>query len=149
MGREKRLETSDESQNDATQRGREAGHLTRLITWRSVVRVHPSPFTVFVSINEREVEVIGKKVLVRTYSAGVHFGTLVSLSGLQCVLSGARRIWRWKGANTLHEMSLKGVDTGYSRVSEPVPEIALSEAIEVIPVTEVADSNLSVSRWPQ
>jgi hypothetical protein len=92
---------------------------------------------------------VGRKVLVRTYSAGVHFGTLVSISGTSCVLSGARRIWRWRGANTLHEMSLSGVDNVYSRVSEPVSEIALTEAIEVIPVTEAADSNLSMSRWPQ
>lgn len=92
---------------------------------------------------------VGKKVLVRTYSAGVHFGTLVTLAGTQCVLSDARRIWRWKGANTLHEMSLSGVDSEYSRVSEPVAEIALSEAIELIPVTEAAAENLGVSRWPQ
>ncbi len=92
---------------------------------------------------------VGKKVLVRTYSAGVHFGTLVSMSGTSCVLSDARRIWRWRGANTLHEMSVSGVDTGYSRISEPVSEIALSQAIEVIPVTETAASNLSVSRWPE
>ncbi len=92
---------------------------------------------------------IGKKVLVRTCSAGVHFGTLVSHSGLQCQLADARRIWRWGGANTLHEMSLNGVDKVYSRISEPVSEIALSEAIEVIPVSELAAANLSESRWPQ
>ena len=92
---------------------------------------------------------VGRKVLVRTYSAGVHFGTLVSMSGTTCVLSDARRIWRWKGANTLHEMSLSGVDSGYSRISDPVSEITLSQAIEVIPVTENAASNLSLSRWPE
>ena len=92
---------------------------------------------------------IGQKVLVRTYSAGVHFGTLVSRSGTECVLSEARRLWRWRGANSLHEVSLHGVDKEYSRLSEPVSSITLTESIEVIPVTDDAASNLSASRWPQ
>ena len=32
-------------------------------------------------------------VIVRTYSAGVHYGRLVSRNGKEVVLSGARRIW--------------------------------------------------------
>ena len=48
-------------------------------------------------------------VLVRTYSAGVHVGTLVSREGRDVVLADARRIWSWRGANTLHEISLRGV----------------------------------------
>lgn len=91
---------------------------------------------------------VGQKVLVRTYSAGVHFGTLVSRSGTECQLTDARRIWRWRGANSLHEAALRGIDKAYSRISEPVAEITLTEAIEVIPVTDDAATNLSQSRWP-
>src|SRR5262245_23089520 len=69
-----------------------------------------------------------KVVLVRTYSAGVHFGTLVERTGKEVVLSNARRIWRWSGANTLHEIATAGVGKG-SRVSEPVDSITLTEAI--------------------
>lgn len=38
---------------------------------------------------------IGKEVIVRTYSAGVHFGTLESRNGKEVVLKDARRIWDW------------------------------------------------------
>jgi hypothetical protein len=88
-----------------------------------------------------------KFVVVRTYSAGVHCGFLESLEGTQLVLSEARRIWRWKGANTLNEVSLRGVDNEYSRISEPIDEITLTEAIEIIPAKPKATENLRKSRW--
>lgn len=90
-----------------------------------------------------------KFVLVRTYSAGVHFGDMVSRDGKEIVLADARRLWSWKGANTLHEISLRGVDTSRSRVSEMVPSITLTEAIEVIPCTDVARANLESGKWAQ
>ena len=74
-------------------------------------------------------------VLVRTYSAGVHVGTLVSADGERVVLRDASRVWRWRGANTLHELSLRGPSrTEYTRISERVAEITLTEAIEIIPI---------------
>lgn len=74
-------------------------------------------------------------VLARTYSAGVHVGTLVSAEGERVVLRDASRVWRWRGANTLHELSLHGPDrTAHTRISERVAEITLTEAIEIIPV---------------
>lgn len=87
-------------------------------------------------------------VVVRTCSAGVHVGTLVSQKGREVVLSNARRVWRWRGANTLHEMALRGVSiTEYTRISEAVQSITLTEAVEIIPTTKEAQSNLSLSRW--
>jgi hypothetical protein len=38
---------------------------------------------------------IGKKVIVRAYGSGVHFGTLVAQDGQQVELALARRLWRW------------------------------------------------------
>ena len=42
-------------------------------------------------------QVIGKVCMVRTYSAGVFFGTLKERNGKEVVLTDARRIWyaRW------------------------------------------------------
>ena len=89
-----------------------------------------------------------KYVLVRTFSAGVHFGVLAARKGREVTLTNARRIWRWRGANTLHELSLRGAHlTEHTRISEPVQTITLTEAIEVIPVAETARVNLSQSRW--
>lgn len=86
-------------------------------------------------------------VVVRTYSAGVHCGTLEGRMGREVVLSDARRLWRWSGANTLHEVALRGVDEAYTRLSEPVASITLTEAVEVIPATAQAAANLGRSRW--
>lgn len=85
-------------------------------------------------------------VIVRTYSAGVHYGRLVSRNGKEVVLSGARRIWSWNGAHTLHEIALRGVGSG-SRVSDPVTEIALTEAIEIIHCEQAAIANLGAAVW--
>ena len=89
---------------------------------------------------------IGTYVLVRTYSAGVHFGTLAARDGKEVTLNEARRIWSWKGANTLHEIALNGVSKG-SRISEPAPVVLLTEAIEIIGVSEVARVNLEKAGW--
>ena len=89
---------------------------------------------------------VGRYVIVRTYSAGVHVGVLTSRNGREVVLSNARRIWRWTDANTLSEISLRGVGAD-SRVSEPVQEITLTEAIEIIPCTVEATINLRSAKW--
>lgn len=86
-------------------------------------------------------------VLVRTYSAGVHCGWLVECNGTAVLLKDARRIWRWRGANSLHELSLHGAAQEHTRISEPVPAILLTEAVEVIPCSEEAQKNLTKSRW--
>ena len=85
-------------------------------------------------------------VVIRTYSAGVHVGTLAARRGQEVDLVDARRIWHWKGANTLHEIALRGVGPG-SRVSEPVGAITLTQAVEVITATPVARANLEAAQW--
>lgn len=84
---------------------------------------------------------IGKYVVVRTYSAGVHIGVLKSKDGKEVVLTDARRLWYWTKAFTLSAVSQNGVGKD-SKISVPVPEIALTEAIEVIPCSKVAEKNL-------
>lgn len=89
---------------------------------------------------------IGKFVVVRTYSAGVHMGTLLQANGTAAMLKDARRLWGWEGANTLHEISLHGVAEN-SKISEPVELIELTEVIEKLLCTEKAKQNLTRSRW--
>lgn len=86
-------------------------------------------------------------VVVRTFSAGVHVGVLVSQTGQEVVLADARRIWRWYGANTLHEIALRGLDVNRSRVSEAVRKIILTQATEIIPATDTAEKVLRSATW--
>ena len=87
-----------------------------------------------------------KYVVVRTYSAGVHVGELVERNGKEVQLANARRIWSWVGANTLHEIALRGVGAG-SRVSDRVASVVLTEAIEIIDATAEARETLESSKW--
>jgi len=88
-------------------------------------------------------------VLLRTQASGVHVGHLVKRTGDRSIqLSGATRVWRWKGANTLSELSQKGGDIGYTRISEAVPTIELLDVLEIIPCSVEGAKNLLTSRWP-
>ena len=92
---------------------------------------------------------IGKFVLVRNRAAGVHMGTLAESAGTAVILHNARRLHRWSGPHTLHEISLGGVPDEHTRISDPVEEILLTEALEVIVCTAAAQANLSRSRWAE
>ncbi len=85
-------------------------------------------------------------MIVRTYSAGVHCGELVSREAKEVVLRDAKRIWRWFGANTLHEIALHGVSSS-SKISESVSQITLTEAIEVIVCSEEGEECLRGAKW--
>ena len=87
----------------------------------------------------------GKPVIVRTYSAGVHFGYLARREGKEVHLTGSRRIWYWKGANTLSEIALSGIGAG-SKIASRV-SIVLTEAIEIIDCTKEAVKNLEAAEW--
>ena len=80
-------------------------------------------------------------VVVRTYSAGVHCGTLSARKGQEVSLVNARRIWSWSGALSLHEVAVRGISGG--KVSVVVPEILLLQAIEVIAMAPEAMAKIS------
>lgn len=84
-------------------------------------------------------------VIIRTYSAGVHIGYLESRNGQEVKLSKSRRVWYWKGAASLSQMAVDGIHhSGLNecKFSVVVPEIELTQAIEVIKCTSVATKNL-------
>lgn len=88
-------------------------------------------------------------VIVRTYSAGVHAGTLVSRKGKEVVLKNARRLWYWDGAASLSELAVRGVSKpGNCKFPAIVSEITLTEAIEIIPCTKEAQKIIQeVPEW--
>jgi hypothetical protein len=87
-----------------------------------------------------------RPVIVRTYSAGVHFGYLVKRDGKEVTLERSRRIWRWFGAWTLSEVATAGVNIEKSKIGSPV-SIILTEAIEVIDCTPAAVASLEAATW--
>jgi hypothetical protein len=83
----------------------------------------------------------GTRVLIRTYSAGVHFGTLIERNGQEVHLKEARRLWSWQGALSLSEIAAKGCTIASSKISVPVEEILLTQAIEIIPISKESNIN--------
>lgn len=86
---------------------------------------------------------LGQKVIVRTYSAGVFFGTLMSKEGKEVILTKCRRLWRWKTKSgiSLSEVSLTGIDRSESRICAPEP-VKWTEAIEIIPCSAEAITSI-------
>lgn len=85
----------------------------------------------------------GKKVIIRTQSAGVHYGELSEKNGKEVILKNSRRLWYWKTSNkgiSLSEVANAGV-TKDSKICAVVDFIWL-EAIEIIPCTKEAIKNI-------
>lgn len=86
---------------------------------------------------------IGKKVIVRTYSAGVHFGELAEKEGSEVILKNARRLWYWKTANggiSLSEVANEGLHKDSKTCA--VVELHWLDAIEIIPCSKDAIKNI-------
>ncbi len=88
-------------------------------------------------------------VIIRTFSAGVFAGYLVSREGKEVELKNARRLWYWKGAATLSQLAMEGVtQPNECKFPTEVASIILTGAIEIIACTKKAqDSIASVPVW--
>ena len=86
---------------------------------------------------------VGKKCIVRTYSAGVWFGEIAEKSGNEVIVKNARRMWKWWAAEgiSLSSVALHGVKRDDSKIVESVPSVWL-EAIELIPASDKAIASI-------
>ena len=71
-------------------------------------------------------DVIGKTVMIRTYSAGVHYGELSAIDsasgGFDVKLKNSRRVYSWAGACSLSQLALEGSKTPIDcKISVTVP----------------------------
>lgn len=94
---------------------------------------------------------VGDYVMVRTYSAGVFAGELVSRYGKEVHLKNARRIWRWAGAASLSELAQRGTSKpAECKFPVAVDNVLLTEAIEILAVTNAARSSIDgVKSWTE
>ena len=84
-----------------------------------------------------------KYVIVRTYSAGVFAGTLVSRDGKEVQLADARRLWYWAGAASLSQLAVDGTSKPKEcKFPIAVPSVTLTEAIEILDVTPKAETSI-------
>lgn len=88
-------------------------------------------------------------VMVRTYSAGVFAGHLVSRKGKEVELAQAIRIWYWAGAASLSQLAMEGTKAPDTcKFAVPMTSVTVTEAIEIIAVTPEAEANIkAVPSW--
>jgi len=85
-----------------------------------------------------------KYVIVRTYSAGVFAGYLESRAGKEVVMTEARRLWYWKGAASLSQLAQEGTSKPKEcKFPVAVARVELTEAIEILDVTEAAQKSIT------
>jgi hypothetical protein len=83
---------------------------------------------------------IGKRCLVRTYSAGVHIGDVVWINpenAMECKLEKALRLWKWEGGGlSLSAVANNGIKGGRLNYTG---DVFLTNAIEYVPTTPEAE----------
>ena len=99
-------------------------------------------------IKEEKTEGMEYKI-VRTYSAGVFAGYIESRDGKEVVMRNVRRIWYWDGACSLSELAVNGTcKPDECKFAIPVDRILVTEAIEILDVTEKAKGSIEgVKEW--
>jgi hypothetical protein len=99
-------------------------------------------------INKLATSVDGLRMcMVRTYSAGIHFGYLKKQDGKQVELINSRRVWYWSGANSISQLAVEGsTKISECKIAMELPELILTEAIEIIPMTEKSIENLKSAK---
>lgn len=92
---------------------------------------------------------VGKYVIARCYSAGVHAGEVVSVDGENVILKHSRRLWNWKAADGV---ALSGVaqhglakDNG-GKLDVVNPEIYLTGVCELIPCADGVKDNINAQK---
>lgn len=82
-------------------------------------------------------------VIIRTHSAGVFAGYLENKEGKEVTLREARRLWYWDGAASLSQLAVDGVSVPEKcKFPIAVDKITLTEAIEIISVTDKAHKSI-------
>ena len=80
---------------------------------------------------------LGRRCLIRTYSAGVHIGNISYVEGMELKLENALRLWKWEGGGlSLSAIANNGVVRG--RLNR-TGEVYLTNVIEIIPTTTEAE----------
>lgn len=89
--------------------------------------------------------------IIRGDDSSVFAGYVENLSGQQCVVRDARRIWYWEGAATISQLAVDGTSKPNAcKFPVAVDKVIVTDAIEIIPCTQKAkDSIAEVSVWSE
>lgn len=86
-------------------------------------------------------DVIGKKCLIRSYDAGVYFGTVRKVDSDIVYVEDVRNIWYWEGAACLSQIVNDGVKDS-SKISQVVKSMTIGNVCQIMPLEDKAIENL-------
>jgi hypothetical protein len=91
-------------------------------------------------ISEIPHPMLGKRCIIRTYSAGVHIGDVAWIhpeNSMEVKLENALRLWKWEGGGlSLSAVANNGIQGG--RLNK-TGEVYLTNVVEYIPTTVLAE----------
>ena len=96
---------------------------------------------------------IGKKVIIRSYGAGVFFGTLNEVEKAEdkytVELLDCRRLWQWSGACSVTQLAVDGTaNPSGCRFTVTEKSIIVSSVIEIHGCTDKSIKSIeSVAEW--
>ncbi|MBF0482245.1 MAG: hypothetical protein HQK81_10885 [Desulfovibrionaceae bacterium] len=97
----------------------------------------PPPSSLVGCAAQQRHPMLGRRCLIRTYSAGVHIGDIDYIDGMEVRLQNALRLWKWEGGGlSLSVIASEGIKGG--RLNK-TGEVYLTNAIEMIPTTAEAE----------
>jgi len=97
----------------------------------------PMPGSLIARSSAEQHPMIGRRCLIRTYSAGVHIGDVEKIDGMEVLLKNALRLWKWEGGGlSLSVVASEGIKGG--RLNK-TGEVYLTNVIEMIPTTAKAE----------
>jgi len=87
---------------------------------------------------------VGKYVIARCYSAGVHAGEVVSADGEEVILKDSRRLWSWKAKDgiALSGVAQNGIKSD-SKVDTMNPLISLTGVCELIVCSDISKASIN------
>jgi|GEM_PF-3595879 hypothetical protein len=94
---------------------------------------------------------VGKRVIVRTYSAGVFYAIPRKIDKDTAILDDSRRIWKWVGASELTDLAENGIkNKSDSRVSIPNNGRLVNTWNEILLCSEKCIKNIdSIPHWSE
>ena len=98
-------------------------------------------------------KLIGKKVIIRSYGAGVFFGTLNEVEKCEdkysVELLNCRRLWRWQGACSITQLAVEGTkQPDDCRFTITEKSIVVTSVVEIHECAEKAITSIEgVGEW--
>lgn len=87
--------------------------------------------------------------LVRGVNSGVFFGEIAKRKGEEVIMTNARNIWRWEGANSLMDIANgAAIDNDYTHITPACMQLELTDICELIPIPEEVYNKLNkIKSW--